>query len=116
MAAVDPAVKHNYISTLTQLSRELFASSEGALIDQSFALTQGMCFVIGVDGQVSQELYDVIGHQRGWEILASGIDDPLLGCPPFIDFSLAMARESVELARAPACGGSTGPGSSPPPA
>jgi TldD protein len=108
VAAVDPAVKHNYISTLTQLSRELFASSEGALIDQSFALTQGMCFVIGVDGQVSQELYDVIGHQRGWEILASGIDDPLLGFPPFIDFSLAMARESVELARAPALPTSAG--------
>ena len=108
VAAVDPAVKHNYISTLTQLSRELFASSEGALIDQSFALTQGMCFVIGVDGQVSQELYDVIGHQRGWEILASGIDDPLLGCPPFIDFSVAMARESVELARAPALPTSAG--------
>src|SRR5207253_5095106 len=75
VAAVDPAVKHNYITTLTQLSRELFASSEGALIDQSFALTQGMCYVIGVYAQVSQELYDVLGHQRGWEILASGIDE-----------------------------------------
>jgi len=109
VAAVDPAVKHNYITTLTQLSRELFASSEGALIDQSFALTQGMCYVIGVDGQVSQELYDVLGHQRGWEILAGGVDDPLLGFPPFVDFSLSMARESVELARAPALPTSAGP-------
>ena len=102
VAAAGPAPKYNYISTMTQLSRELFASTEGALIDQSFALTQGMCLVVGVDGDVSQELYDVLGHQRGWEILTDGVDDPLLGFPPFVDFSLAMARESVELARAPA--------------
>ncbi|HTO12384.1 MAG TPA: TldD/PmbA family protein [Candidatus Binatia bacterium] len=108
VAAADAAITHNYISTLTQLSRELFASSEGALIDQSFALTQGMCYVIGVEGPVSQELYDVLGHQRGWEILAGGVEDPLLVFPPFIDFSLAMARESVELARAPALPTSAG--------
>jgi TldD protein len=102
VAAADPAPKYNYISTMTQLSRELFASTEGALIDQSFALTQGMCLVVAVDGDVSQELYDVLGHQRGWEILTDGVDDPLLGFPPFVDFSLAMARDSVELARAPA--------------
>jgi TldD protein len=102
VAASDPAVKHNYISTLTQLTRELFASTEGALIDQSFALTQGLCLVIGVVGDVSQEIYDVVGHQRGWEILAGGVDDALLGFPPFVDFALGMARESVELARAPA--------------
>jgi TldD protein len=102
VAGVDPALKYNYISTMTQLARELFASTEGALIDESFVLTQGMCLVIGVDGEVSQELYDVLGHQRGWEILTDGVDDPLLGFPPFVDFSLAMARESVELARAPA--------------
>ena len=44
-------LKHNYISTLTQLSRELFVSTEGALIDQSFALTQGMALVVGVGGR-----------------------------------------------------------------
>jgi TldD protein len=69
VAAVDPAIKHNYVSTLTQLTRELFASTEGALIDQTFALTQGLALVVGVVGDVSQELYDVTGHQRGWEIL-----------------------------------------------
>jgi TldD protein len=102
VAAVDPAVKYNYISTLTQLARELFVSSEGALIDQSFALTQGLCVITAVEGSVSQELYDVLGHQRGWEILAGGVADPLLAFPPFVDFALGMARDSVELARAPA--------------
>ena len=102
VAAVDPAIKHNYVSTLTQLGRELFASTEGALIDQAFALTQGMALVVGVVGDVSQELYDVVGHQRGWEILTGGVTDAPLVQPPFLDFALALARESVELAGAPA--------------
>jgi TldD protein len=101
VAAVDAAVKHNYVSTLTQLSRELFASTEGALIDQAFALTQGLALVVGVVGEVSQELYDVVGHQRGWEILTDGIQDGPLVAPRFLDFALALARESVELAAAP---------------
>lgn len=101
VAAADPSVRYNYISTLTQLARELFASTEGALIDQSFALTQGMCNVVAVTDATSQDLYDVIGHQRGWEILTDGVDDPLMTFPPFARFSLDLARESVELAQAP---------------
>jgi TldD protein len=95
------AVSYNYISTMTQLSRELFASSEGALIDQSFALTQGMCYVVATGPDNSQELYDVLGHQRGWEILTRGVAEPLIEFPPFPEFSLAMARDAVELSRAP---------------
>ncbi len=102
VAAVHARLSYNYISTMTQLSRELFASSEGALIDQSFALTQGMCYVVATGEGNSQELYDVVGHQRGWEILIRGIDDPLMSFPPFLDFSLGLAREGVELAVAPA--------------
>jgi len=102
VAAVHARLSYNYISTMTQLSRELFASSEGALIDQSFALTQGMCYVVATGEGNSQELYDVVGHQRGWEILTRGIGDPLMSFPPFLDFSLSLAREGVELAIAPA--------------
>lgn len=92
---------YNYVSTMTQLARELFASSEGALIDQAFALTQGLCYVVanGVDN--SQEVYDVLGHQRGWEILLHGVDDPVISFPPFADFALAIARDAVELSTAP---------------
>jgi TldD protein len=100
--AAQPDVRYSYVSTLTQLQRELFASTEGALIDQAFALTQGLCMVVGVAGEVSQDLHDVVGHQRGWEILTDGVDDPLLGFPPFPQWALALAAESVELARAPA--------------
>ena len=108
VAASHSAVSYNYISTMTQLSRELFASSEGALIDQSFALTQGMCYVVATGSGNSQELYDVVGHQRGWEILTRGVSEPLIECPPFPAFSLALAADAVELSRAPALGAPAG--------
>src|SRR5713226_5119671 len=101
VAVADSVVSYNYVSTLTQLSRELFASSEGALIDQSFALTQGMCYVVATGPDNSQELYDVLGHQRGWEILTRGVSEPLIEFPPFPEFGLAMARDAVELSQAP---------------
>jgi TldD protein len=95
------ALGYNYVSTMTQLARELFASSEGALIDQAFALTQGMCYVVANGVGNSQEVYDVLGHQRGWEILLHGVSDPLMSFPPFPDFALAIARDAVELCEAP---------------
>ena len=101
VAAAASAVKYNWISTLAQLSRELFASTEGALIDQAFALTQGACAVVAVAGQASLDLHDVLGHQRGWEILLEGVEDPLVRFPPFREFSVALAREAAELAAAP---------------
>jgi TldD protein len=101
VGAVDGAVKYNYVGTLTELSRELFVSSEGARIDQSFALTQGTCSVVTVTGEVSQDLYDALGHQRGWEILEHGVDEPFLRFPTFRDFALGLAREGVALAAAP---------------
>src|SRR5262249_13952547 len=41
IAAAQPSVRYNWVPLLTQLTRELFASTEGALIDQGFALTEG---------------------------------------------------------------------------
>ncbi len=101
VAAVAPAVKYNAVETLTQLSRELFVSSDGAAIDQAFALTQGACSVVAVTGETSQELHDALGHQRGWEILLSGVDEPPIQFPPFLDFATALARDGVTLAAAP---------------
>jgi TldD protein len=101
LAGLDPRLKYNYVSTLTQLSRELFVSSEGARIDQTFALTQGLVWVVAVLDGVSHEIYDVLGHQRGWEILTRGVDEPLIRFPTFTEFALAMGREAVEVAAAP---------------
>ena len=102
VGGADSAISYDYVSTLTQLSRELFASSEGALIDQSFALTQGMAYVVATGSDNSQEIYDVLGHQRGWEILALGVAEPLIEFAPFPAFALAIARDAADLCRAPA--------------
>src|SRR5262245_65130951 len=96
-----PSIGYNYVSTMSQLSRELFASSEGALIDQAFALTQGLCYVVANGDSNSQEVYDVLGHQRGWEILTQGVADPLMSFPAFADFALAIARAAVALSEVP---------------
>src|SRR3989442_9301752 len=101
VAAVDSRLKYNSISTLTQISRELFASTEGALIDQAFALTQGACSIVAVSAATSQDLYDVLGHQRGWAILLEGVGETLIRFPTFRDFALELAREGVALAEAP---------------
>jgi TldD protein len=101
VATVHGQVQYNHISAVTQLNRELFASSEGTLIDQAFAITQGMCYVVVAGEGNSQELYDVLGHQRGWEILIDGVNEPPIVFPPFAAFSLALARDGVDLAGAP---------------
>ncbi|MBI1736765.1 MAG: TldD/PmbA family protein [Candidatus Rokubacteria bacterium] len=101
VAAVDPRLGYNHVSTLTQLARELFVSTEGALVDQTFALTQGACWLVASTDDTSQEIFDVSGHQRGWEVLTDGVDDPLMRFPPFVDFARATAREAVALAAAP---------------
>src|SRR5204863_6374533 len=101
IAAAEPSVRYNWVPVFSQLTRELFISTEGASIDQAFALTQGAVSVVAVGTNTSQELYDVMGHQRGWEIIAHGVDDPLLAFPPFREFALALARGGAELAVAP---------------
>lgn len=68
----DPHIKYTFISAFTLLSRELFCSSEGANIDQSFTLTQGTVFVVSQGTSGAQELYDYMGHQRGWEVVSRG--------------------------------------------
>ncbi len=108
LADLDARLKYNYVATLTQLSRELFVSTEGARIDQTFALTQGMVWVVAVANGVSHEISDAVGHQRGWEILARGVDEPLIRFPTFVDWALAMGREAVEVAAAPVLPSSDG--------
>jgi TldD protein len=100
--AVDRRLAFSHLVAHTELSRELFCSSEGALIDQTFAVTQGMAYLVATTAESSQELYDVVGHQRGWEILTDGVHEPFMELPDFRTFALALAREAVELAAAPA--------------
>jgi TldD protein len=98
------AVVFNVIAALTQISRELFVSTEGTLLDQTFATTQGTCYVVAQESSVTQELYDCIGHQRGWEVLIRGAEDPpgspMLSFPDLRTFATALAGDAAGLTRA----------------
>jgi len=101
---LDPSVAFNYISAYTMLERQLFVSSEGANIEQTWAITQGTCFVVAQGKDGHQELYDFTGHQRGWELVTRGVEErvsarggPAIQFPHLMDFSLALARDTVAL-------------------
>lgn len=95
---IDQGVAFNYISAATQLQRQLFVSSEGANIQQTWAITEGTCFVIAQGPEGHQELYDFTGHQRGWELITQGVEEEFIRFPHLMDFSLELARDTVTLA------------------
>jgi TldD protein len=88
-------------SASTFLLRELFISSEGADIDQSFAQTEGLAIAICGSDQGSFELYDSTGHQRGWEILAQGYNHGPIILANFIDFCKKLGADAAEVSAAP---------------
>jgi TldD protein len=98
--ALDAHVKYTYISAFTLLSRELFCSSEGADIDQCFALTQGTCFIVTHGQSGTQELYDYMGHQRGWEVLTKGVQEESIQFPDFLAFCVNLTKDAVSLCNA----------------
>ncbi len=98
--ALDASVVYDFISAETSLQRQLFVSSEGANVQQTWAITQGTCFVVAQGPEGHQELYDFSGHQRGWELITQGIEGNVIRFPNLMDFSLALGRDAVELARA----------------
>lgn len=98
--ACDPHVKYTFISAFTLLSRELFCSSEGTNIDQTFALTQGTCFIVAHGKSGTQELYDYMGHQRGWEVLTQGVHEEAIQFPDFRSFCANLAKDAVSLCNA----------------
>ena len=88
-------------SASTFLMRELFCSSEGADIDQSFAQTEGFVIVICTSEHGSLEIYDFSGHQRGWEILTEGYDNGTIVLPDFVEFCRQLGSDGVEVTNAP---------------
>ena len=104
VASCDSRVKVNQIFIETSLIRELFVSSEGANIDRTYALTQGLCWVAAVGNSGNQQThYDHVGHQRGWEILTDGIEEELIKLKPFLHFALDLAADSISLSEAKPC-------------
>ncbi|MCR4316889.1 MAG: TldD/PmbA family protein [Planctomycetes bacterium] len=90
-----PKVKFNVAEVTLQRTRDLFQSTEGANIDEGYALTQGLVYVVaGENGEAS---WDVIGDRRGYEVLH--------GVNPygedFRTFALRITDETVLLSSAP---------------
>ena len=83
---------YNVTSIFTTIARELFASSEGALIDQIYPLTEGFVYVIVGD----EANYDHLGGRCGWE----AIHGENHFNKTFHDFALDLARETIELSKA----------------
>jgi TldD protein len=96
---LDGAVAFNHISAQTGIERHLFVSTEGANIQQTFAISQGTCFVIAQGPDGHQELYDFTGHQRGWELITQGIEpsEDFIEFESLMEFSVALARDTVAL-------------------
>ena len=94
-------IVYSAASTSTFLLRELFLSSDGANIDQSFAQTEGFAIAICAGDQGNFELYDFTGHQRGWEIMTEGYDNGAIILPGFIDFCKKLGADTSEVAAAP---------------
>ena len=88
-------------SSSTFMLRELFCSSEGADIDQSFAQTEGFVIAICSSEHGTLEIYDFTGHQRGWEILTEGYDNGTIVLPDFVTFCKNLATDGVEVANSP---------------
>ena len=85
----------------TQLTRELYISSEGADIDQAFAQTEGFAIVVCNGEHGNFEHYDFTGHQRGWEILTGGYQGGPIVLPSFVDFCTRLSADAREVAAAP---------------
>src|ERR1700682_3559116 len=96
------AIAFNAVAALSELRQELFISSEGALINQGFAFSQGDCYVVAQSADGHQETYDAIGQQRGLECLAEGWRDELMPNPDLLTFAVELGAETRELAAAPA--------------
>ncbi len=85
----------------TSLIRELFCSSEGASIDQSYAQTEGMVFLVSRGQHGNLEIYDFTGHQGGWEVLAEGYRSQYVDLPDFLSFARKLGADAVEISNAP---------------
>ncbi len=96
-----PRIRFNSIAATTSVSRELFVSTEGAVIDQSFATTLGFCSVVAENDQAQQALFDYIGHQRGWEVVTEGTRSELIRHLDLLTFSTSLAHDCLKLVDAP---------------
>ncbi len=94
-------IAFNVVAATSELRHEMFISSEGSMISQGFAFSQGDVYVVAQSGEGHQESYDTIGQQRGFESIADGWREELLANPSLAVFAMGLAKEAQELAAAP---------------
>jgi TldD protein len=102
MKGLSPKLVYNVATASTAVVRRLFISTEGAHIDQWEPLTAGFVFAVAMGAEGQSELYDFMGHQRGWEFLGRGCQEELVMFPPYPEFALKLAQDVIELSDAPA--------------
>lgn len=91
-----PYIKKTEVVVNTGIARQIFASSEGALIDQWHCSTGGTVFVIGQGEQGNKpvDLYHHTGNQLGFEALTEGKNAHKKN---FEEFGKQIADEVVQL-------------------
>ena len=87
----------NSISVSTGFSRKIFASSEGALIDQSKALTESFVY-LAAKGKAIETFYESMGRNAGPEVL-EGYNSFDMTLESFSEY---LAQGTIELSNAPA--------------
>jgi TldD protein len=97
MKDLDTSVLFASTMIKTGITRDLFCSSEGAVIDQSLPFTLGMINLSAQKGSSCPEIgYDSVGDLRGWEVI-EGMN--CYNCN-FHDFAIERTRDTIELAGA----------------
>jgi len=96
-----PEIKNSLVDVFSFLERQIFCSSEGSMIDQTYAFTGASVFYTAQAGNLPPaDLYHHTGNQVGWEALqdAQNVYEKDLA-----QFALSIAKEAVTLAKAKPC-------------
>lgn len=101
VASLGDSIAYQAVAAMTELRREIFIDSDGTVVSQSYAFSQGDCYVVAQSGDGHQESYDTIGQQRGLECLSDGWRGELMPNPDLAKFCVTLATEARELAAAP---------------
>jgi TldD protein len=94
------SIAYQVVAAMTELRREIFLDTDGTVVTQSYAYSQGDCYVVAQSGEGHQESYDTIGQQRGLECLSEGWRGELMPNPDLAKFCVDLANEARELAAA----------------
>lgn len=94
-----PHIKRVEVAISSGISRQIFASSEGALIDQSSCTSGGTVFILAQNDQGDKpvDLYHHTGNQLGLEALTMGVN---AHHKTITEFVKQIADEAVQLADA----------------